>query len=181
MVAKSSNDPPRSNCQSIPRVLTLEVPLTASSSSLLVCRAKRGLPGRVPPQKMLTGTGCAREGKGREGRIDLFPMRRKSRRRSKRSRRRRARSSPRWCCNAPGRDVENKKMVIKFSSIKVFGQRRLVEKEFRPMILSVRRGKESLPLTSTGEENLTKKNKGCKVQNHVKFWFCPILVTLVDV
>jgi hypothetical protein len=100
-------------------------------------------------------------------------MRRKSRRRSKRSRRRRARSGPGWCCNAPGRDVENKKMVIKFSSIKVFGQGRLVEEEFRAMILSVRRGKESLPLTSTGEEELTKKNKGCKVQNHVKFWFCP--------
>jgi hypothetical protein len=49
----------------------------------------------------------------------------------------------------------------------------LVEEEFRPMILSVRRGKESLPLTSTGEEELTKKNKGCKVQNHVEFWFCP--------
>jgi hypothetical protein len=68
---------------------------------------------------MLTETCCAREGK--EGRIDVFPMMRKRRRRSKRSRRRRARSAPRLCCNAPGRDVENKKMVIKFSSIKVFG------------------------------------------------------------
>jgi hypothetical protein len=42
------------------------------------------------------------------------------------------------------------------------------------MILSVRRGsKESLPLTSTGEEELTKRNKGCKVQKHVEFLFCP--------
>ncbi len=92
VVAKSSNDPPRSNCQLIPRVLTLKVPLTSSSSSHLVCRAKRGLLGRVPPQKMLTGTCCAREAK--EGRIDVFPMRRKRRRRSKRSRRRRPGLAP---------------------------------------------------------------------------------------
>ncbi|CAK9219896.1 unnamed protein product [Sphagnum troendelagicum] len=53
----------------IPQVLTLKVPLTSSSSSLLVSRAKRGLPGRVPPQKMLTGTWLC----GQVSRISLPP------------------------------------------------------------------------------------------------------------
>ncbi len=75
------------------------------------------------------------------------------------------------CTGKERRKQENDDQV--FIHKMCLARRQLVEEEFRPIILSVRGSQESLPLTSTGEKELTKKNKGSKVQNHVKFWFCP--------